>query len=377
MPGWRAVVASLATFCIGALVAVALVWWLVPSPPSQDGGTDTIAAAWNRTITQLDIEPLFPPEEDVYVGDVFVVVVGGDPTQIGRMVKVWHVDMSEDLEQAYAGMPLFEKLVSTLPPVATEAAQASGQTPGFTLFRSSAPPRDLALVAFPGFTVRHARNARAGVSAGIGGLLGMFGVGRDSQEMSEFQITSTATYGVPSMMATSRLAQLCTDPFTRQICTPKVARRELSMVVGRKAEETNADGAYALDVELILIGRVYLTRSIAQHRDANSAVGAQARLAARLQTLAKQSAAVADGPVGTTQVATTDPGTAALRKALDDTQKQLASLSQEVSAGLPGGAVSYGASDGSTVALQQNFERPVVIGYRAVRTMLPYPESSQ
>lgn len=355
----RTILVSILTFAVGVLGALALVWWLVPAPPPFDNNTETIAAAWNRTISQLDIEPLFPPEEDVYVGDVFVVVTAGDPAQVGRMVKIWHVDMSDDLKQAYAGMPFFEKVAEPTPPVAAA---------DFSLFRSSTPPHDLSLVAFPGFAVRHAREARAGVSDGF---LGRFGIGRNSQETLEFQITSTATYGVPSLMATNQLAKLCTDPFTAQLCTQDVARRELSMVVGLKAEEKTGD-TYALDVELILVSRVYLTRSIAQRRDADSAIGAQALLAARLQGLAQQQSALV-------KEASSAPPSAAptLRDGLEATQKQLSALSQQVAEGLPSSTISYGASEGSTITLQQSFDRPLVIGYRAVRTMLPYPGTTK
>jgi hypothetical protein len=375
---WRTIVEPLLTFCLGIVVALGVVLWLAGPSPSQPGdGTETVARAWNRTINELDIEPLFPPQEDIYVGDVFVVVTDGEPTDIGRMVKIWHVDMSEDLEQAYKGMPFFEQVVNAqaAAPSATQVSGAPAQ--GNTLFRSSAPPRDLSLVAFPGFTTRHARSAQSGLQDG-GGLLGFIGVGRDNQETVEFQLTSSATYGVPSLMATNQLAKLCTEDFTKRMCLPEVARRELSMVVGRRAREKDEKGAYVLDVELILVSRVYLTRSIAQRRSANSVFGMQAKMAAQLQALAQQSALLA-------QVSNaTQPGTGAsestanaLHTAQEAMQKQLLAVSRDLSEGLPGGIVSYAALDASTIELEQKFDRPLVIGYRAVRTVLPYPEPDQ
>lgn len=369
---WRGTVIPFLTSFLGIVVTFGVVWWLAGSSPSQLGdGTETVARAWNRTINELDIEPLFPPEEDVYVGDVFVVVTDGEPTDIGRMVKIWHVDMSEDLEQAYSGMPFFEQVVNAQAPApsTTQPVQAS------TLFRSSVPPRDLSLVAFPGFTTRHTRSAQSGVKGG--GLLGLFGVGRDNQETVEFQLTSSATYGVPSLMATNRLAELCTEPLTKDMCRPEVARRELSMVVGRRASEKNEKGAYTLDVELILVSRVYLTRSIVQRRSANSVFGMQAKMAAQLQTLAEQSALLAQ--VSSAQVGTGagEPAANALHATQEAMQKRLSALSHDLSEGLPGGIVSYAAVDASTIELEQKFDRPLVIGYRAVRTVLPYPELDQ
>src|SRR3954447_8722369 len=72
---WRSTVVSLLAFCLGIAVTCGLVLWL--AGPSYDS-TETVARAWNRTISKLDIEPLFPPQEDTYVGDVFVIVANGE-----------------------------------------------------------------------------------------------------------------------------------------------------------------------------------------------------------------------------------------------------------------------------------------------------------
>jgi hypothetical protein len=338
---------------LSAVVTGSVVWWVAgPSPPQPGDGTETVAAAWNRTISALDIEPIFPPEEDVYVGDVFVVVTHGELAEIGRMVRVWHVDMSTDLDQAYSGMPFFEPAVNAQAAAPSGPPARGAPVQADTLFHSSVPPRDLSLVAFPGFTIRHARSAQSGLKGG-GGLLGFFGLRRDNQETVEFQLTSSGTYGVPSIMATNRLAELCTDPFTKQICTPEVARRELSMVVGNRAEEKVGENRYALEVELILVSRVYLTRSIAQRRSSNSVVGMQAKMMVQLKALAQQS---------------TLPETM---------RKQLSDMSDDLSEGLAEGSFKYTAVDGNTIQLEQTFNRPLVIGYRAVRTVLPYPESDK
>ena len=42
--------------------------WKAPEPDKN------VVAEWNDVILRLGIEPVFPPEEDIYVGDVFAVI---------------------------------------------------------------------------------------------------------------------------------------------------------------------------------------------------------------------------------------------------------------------------------------------------------------
>jgi hypothetical protein len=54
------------------LVAVRLVNWL--SQPTMHGARTSIEENWNSTISSLGVSPIFPPEEDLVVGDVLAVV---------------------------------------------------------------------------------------------------------------------------------------------------------------------------------------------------------------------------------------------------------------------------------------------------------------
>src|SRR3954466_5989385 len=81
----------------------------------------SIEENWIRTIKNLGVNPIFPPEEDLVVGDVLAVVVGdvdidsheqtnaiAKRALITRAVKLAHVDeVKDELDLAYGGLPVF------------------------------------------------------------------------------------------------------------------------------------------------------------------------------------------------------------------------------------------------------------------------------
>src|SRR4051794_29850183 len=54
-----------------------LIWWTLPKEGSKLGSTlqETITRQWNSTIFRLGIEPIYPPQEDISAGDIYLVIV--------------------------------------------------------------------------------------------------------------------------------------------------------------------------------------------------------------------------------------------------------------------------------------------------------------
>src|SRR6266436_3219607 len=50
--------------------------WLVRQPAPQP--VPNIEAAWNEAISRLGIDPVYPPEEDLVVGDLLAGVISDD-----------------------------------------------------------------------------------------------------------------------------------------------------------------------------------------------------------------------------------------------------------------------------------------------------------
>src|SRR4051794_21742581 len=82
--------------------------WVAPVVPEK-----SVAQQWNEAISRLGIEPVYPPQEDIAVGDVFVILTNDELNEVekeplaGRSMKIWHVDMTTKLENAYADIYRF------------------------------------------------------------------------------------------------------------------------------------------------------------------------------------------------------------------------------------------------------------------------------
>ncbi|HEX8665906.1 MAG TPA: hypothetical protein VF744_17975, partial [Beijerinckiaceae bacterium] len=99
----------------GVVIAIVSVLFLLEKAtdvPNLPTDTDAVAREWNSTIGRLGIEPVYPPQEDVTVGDIFLVVTGDNSGNIsealpGRALKVWHTDLTKELEDTYKGVYSF------------------------------------------------------------------------------------------------------------------------------------------------------------------------------------------------------------------------------------------------------------------------------
>jgi len=353
--------APIVAFAVGIPLTVG-VGAVLAGPAAEDPG---VIGDWNSTISKLGIDPVFPPEEDIHVGDLFAVITGDRTTGndqtapqalLHRSVKLAHLDMTDDLKRTYAMLPMFPDTTPHPDSDREYWKQADSKT---GLFEHAAARPILALAGFPGFTIKHDRSGGSGFGAGA---LGFFGFGRSSRDVEELRIPFAETYGIPTLLATGRLTEYCTDPFTAYVCADTTLRRHLSYIVGpkvwKKRDPTDAD--YLMEVEIVLVNRAYLTRSIEHLRRVETGEEAVGRIATKIRDTANLVAAVdAHAPAATAQ-GQTDLAAAAK---LDVLKEQISKLLPAE----PGGAVSATRLSDSAYEFKQTFQRPVVIGYRAVR----------
>ena len=190
---------------LAAAVVMSLIW---TSEPTDKG----VIAEWNETIGRLGIEPVFPPEEDIYVGDLFAVITADKRPNskdtrrqplLNRAIKLTHIKMSDDLETYYQALPLFSETAKR--PSSPEEPWVETPKPG-GVFVGTRTRELLAITAFPGFAIRHGRTAAGGLSAWSAGL---FGASQQDSDIIEVKIPFAETYGVPSLVASAKLADYC------------------------------------------------------------------------------------------------------------------------------------------------------------------------
>ena len=133
----------------------------------------------------------------------------------------------------------------------------------------------LPLAAFPGFSIHH-RSAGS-----LTGFLKTQFAGRQYQDDDvELTIPFVETYGIPSVAATKILRKYCID--NAEVCNDAVLRRQLSFVspavfdYDTVAFRENNQLHYYANIDLELVNRVYLARSIEEHRGRASGRSASA-----------------------------------------------------------------------------------------------------
>ncbi|MGX5734515.1 hypothetical protein [Bosea thiooxidans] len=326
---------------LGLVTVGFLIWQYVTFKEEEPVTAASIAASWNNSIAKLGITPVFPPEEDLHVGDVWAVIEDADENQaiLGKAVRIAHISLREDLKQE-AGLkrPTFS--------TTTELENGKKIRIQSNYEVGSAGDGDkirLSLAVFPGITINRSVNSssiieRFGLNFGLSG-------GRSDTE--EIHIPVSETYGVSAGVAAARLDIWCRNPATALYCSDEFVRRVMAFAVNERVLATK-DGAYTAKIQLRLVNRVFMTREIEHRRSRDFALNAAARVAA--PPVEAETAGVGAAP---------------------SSEARIRSLEERVSALLNGGrAATYGRADSNELALKQILERPVVFGFRAVSTSI-------
>lgn len=340
---------------IAFIIAVVRPFAAQPEPRAND-----VAAAWNDSISRLGILPVFPPEEDLHVGDLWGVIAGDtDETPLlGKAVRLTHVDLRDLMLVDRKNQPIFPDTVAI---VAGDPFrnQARNEVATFGL----TDPISLTLTAFPGITIRHSRRATGSLLArSLGGI----GAAREGFELEEIRIPVAETYGVDAPAAVGRLDAWCSAPASRLYCSDEFVRRVMAFAVSDRVM-TVREERYVVQLQLQLVTRVFLTREIEQSRVRDDSTGATARAqlgrtaaASSTPVEAEPAAPPAEGQAPETAEA---HGRAAL--SARDATNNAALNSRSTSA-----AALLSRADGTEIAVRQIFQRPVVFGYRAVTVTL-------
>jgi len=258
----RRVWISAAVAAVLVVAGLVGVYWAY-GPPADE---QTVEEEWNAAITKLGVEPVYPPEEDIEVGDVFAIVTYDAKPQFGviksalanRAVRLWRLDLANEVAANYKDTYVFPRVASRAP--APDGRPEQGSPSIFTLVDHRS---DLPIVTFPRFHISASRGATFRGSAPMFGALGAEGASNAEMEVS---ITRTETYGIPVLVAQNALWEFCQKTFAAA-CKDVAVRTALSTRVGKDIWECFVAGksntkAYRMNVEVGLINRVFLTGAI-------------------------------------------------------------------------------------------------------------------
>ncbi|MCK1357730.1 hypothetical protein [Bradyrhizobium sp. 199] len=321
----------------------------------------SVAKQWNEAIQKLGFEPVYPPVEDIQVGDVFAMISDDavsdsatDEPFAGRSIKLLHLDMTSEIEDAYRAVYQF--------PATNARPDRDGQVWPQTvstdsLFKPPATRTTLPLVLFPRFTITNVKRASGGASAMSQLLSGGFGADASSTETVEVRFSATETYGVPAVPAELRLLDFCEDDATKGFCSQQGLRKQLSILIGKRIDDKVKDRKTGVErprfsVELALVSRVFLARSIqtSMGEDGGTRGNVGVNQQAVLPAAAAQAAPAAAGASG------------------DGKPQSPAPTPQAGPNDAPGGAIAFERRAASNVLLPDTLlPRPVVVGFKSVR----------
>ena len=180
-----------------------------------------VAASWNNSISQLGISPLYPPQEDFFVGDLWAVIVGGTEKPLLRQAaRIGHIDLTAEIIKSNDNKLQINYLESDNKPATGAVAQ-----------NHDAGLVQLSSIAFPGITVSHTMKNGSGPSfAGV-----YFVSSRNGEQYDDIKIPEAKTYGVESVDALLRLYNYCDDKETSVRCTGTFIRNILAALLDVKA----------------------------------------------------------------------------------------------------------------------------------------------
>jgi hypothetical protein len=268
-PRWR----TIALFTLSGVLAagvLVLAAAVAARDVQQVQDPQHVANEWREAMNALGINSVFPPTEDLHVGDIYAVDDGlpddiSSKKPLGRTMVIGHAAGTEALlKRTYQGIPRFPpspKAYDGVSPVESEGH----------LFDAGGDLKALPIVAFPGVTVSTANATMA--NALIPRLRGLLGAQRSASQSMHVRIPQAETYGIYAADAADLLESFChpsPNAPIRDICTDDGLRAVLSS----RDPDILATGPKRHHVSLQLIYRVYLTRAIDYVYGAETAVGA-------------------------------------------------------------------------------------------------------
>lgn len=324
-----------------------------------------IAQQWIDAVSQLGVEPAYPPQEDISVGDILAFITSDAKRDISsdpfpqRAVKLWHENLTKEIEEAYSEVYKFPD-TQDRPADGKIWAQGKGEAP---LFKLGQERDGLPLVILPEMTMATVRSSSSGKGL-FSGIAASLGLDAGSAISMRVKIEGAETYGVPSIPAQWRLVGFCGNPDTKAVCTDRGLRLQLSTLAGADIFEEMPQGPDGkvrprFGVELALVSRVFLTRSI--ETVIERAAGWDARISGP-QTPVPAAPASATAQLSPRTGAVIGEGDEQVAPSASSGAMTLGATSER-----PGSSISVRRLDASTLAVTQVLQRPVVVGFRTVR----------
>ncbi len=328
----------------------------------------SVVTEWSKSMRELGVYPVFPPREDLYVGDVFVTY---EATQLPATADASpyrtlglhfaSIDLGKALKAHYATRPDFP---------ASSATPANGKA----VFEPPAQQLRLKSVAFPFFLQATATGAEVGALVPVDALQWKAGLGLNSVKSASVSVSSAESYSLPWILLADALMDANGNLAVSGPGHDPKAEETLGLLRGL-AISTGVGQATHIDITVI--SEVFYARSfdVTLHMNSNAALSLGTNLPGT--TEAKGDGASPASPAS--QASGTSPGGAAVGNSTSVTNaaglaaaevEKLRTLQDQAKGHAPTApGVSVGVTNSSSgdIGLRRTYDKPIAIGYRGVK----------
>lgn len=255
--------ARLSLLTAGVVIGSAGLFFLMGQTDVTD---DYLPKRWNESIRRLGIEPVYPPQEDIYVGDIIAEIVDSghkfkslppdleSESFIGRYVKITQIPNLRGYLGVKSEAPYFgdstwledKKTLSVAQPRAEIATD--GTTSGLQV-------KD---ALFPVIKIER--------KEGMAGLLRNIAFGGARADVEEIELQNVQTYAINPFHAQNALMAFCNDKDTKVYCADEYLREKLSYILSRDILRTgdteDCGPRYIYDIRLLVVRQAFLTRGV-------------------------------------------------------------------------------------------------------------------
>lgn len=308
--------------------------------------------SYAKSVTDLGINPIYPPREDFQVGDLYAVENHSEKDRLkARSAYIDTIDLTKQIEAYLATRYKFAPTATGTGPVTlnSQVIDATGQTDVVNGTLAKANFETLPITSFPEIEVDS--GITVGVSGQPQGLAAVFGFEAAKTLKMSLRYGGVTSYSIPAIQAHHYLSVYCDDPIKGVNCE----NTSLAYVMNLKYGLGDGDRDLVKGGYVALIDKVYLARQITYtFNDATLAAAAAASQGA--------AAAPTVSPEAVNKALDTD--NASMLAALADLQTSLNEASTKTN-GAGTGAVTFAGVSRNGVSFNEVFARPVVIGYEA------------
>ncbi len=308
-----------------------------------------VARDWSENLRELNIQPIFPPREDVQVGDVYLLPYAEGKTTEAKKnftpIGTWinSINLIEELKSHYKQRPDFPKTTNKKDTKSTMEQQPTSKG---NLFASGDVNR-LRMVLLPTFFKAEisAFDATALIPSS---QLGNLGVSAENIKKAFVTISSASSYGIPIAKVKNKLFE------DGKFCINKAAGMDFD-TLKFTVDKIGNNKKQARKALLIIATEVFYARTLKVQLSIDKSIGASNQ----------NNVSNGNSTAGTQEIAN-KPNTAEAKLA----ERKLNTLVT------PGVSVSVGSSAHGSVSIDRTFERPIAIGFRGIRQIISLDEAA-